>query len=255
MGPLEGKTALVTGGSRGIGRAIAQRLAADGALVAVHYGNNEAAVKQTVESIAAVGGRAFAVQADLGVPGDADTLWSQFDSGLKELGAPAGVDIIVNNVGIGDFADIETLTPEQFDRLFAVNVKAPFFIVQKGLPRLRDGGRIVNVSSGVTRVAYPEKIAYAMTKGAINTFGLALAKALGARRITVNSVSPGIIDTDMNADWLRDKPEARAAAAVYSVFGRVGEPDDVADVVAFAASPASRWVTGQNLDATGGSQL
>jgi len=252
---LEGKTALVTGGSRGIGRAIAQRLAADGALVAVHYGTNEAAVKETVESIAAVGGRAFAVQAELGVPGDADTLWSAFDGGLKELGAPAGVDIVVNNVGIGDFADIGTLTPEEFDRLFAVNVKAPFFIVQKGLPRLRDGGRIVNVSSGVTRVAYPEKIAYAMTKGAINTFGLALAKALGARGITVNSVSPGIVDTDLNADWLRNNPDARAAAAAYSVFSRVGEPEDIADVVAFAASPAGRWVTGQNLDATGGSQL
>jgi 3-oxoacyl-[acyl-carrier protein] reductase len=255
MGTLEGKTALVTGGSRGIGRAIAQRLAAQGALVAVHYGSNDAAAKETVESIAGVGGRAFAVRAVLGVPGDADTVWSAFDSGLEELGAPAGVDIIVNNAGIGDFDDIETLTPEEFDRLFAVNVKAPFFIVQKGLPRLRDGGRIVNVSSGVTRIAYPEKIGYAMTKGAINTFGLALAKALGARGITVNSVSPGIVDTDINADWLRDSAEARAVAGAYSVFGRVGEPEDIADVVAFAVSPAGRWVTGQNLDATGGSQL
>jgi 3-oxoacyl-[acyl-carrier protein] reductase len=147
------------------------------------------------------------------------------------------------------------VTVEEFDAVFAVNVRAPFFIVQQGLDRIRDGGRIVNISSGVTRIAYPETIAYSMTKGALNTFSLTLAKALGARNITVNSVSPGIVDTDVNADWLRDNPGAWAHAAAYSTFNRVGEPVDIADIVAFIASAEARWISGQNIDATGGSQL
>jgi 3-oxoacyl-[acyl-carrier protein] reductase len=255
VGTLNGKTALVTGASRGIGRAIALRMAAEGALVAVHYGSNDAAAKETVELIADVGGQAFSVRAELGVPGDAAQLWAGFDAGLRELGAQPGVDVLVNNAAIARSAAIDAVTSEEFDRVFAVNVKAPFFIVQHGLDRIRGGGRIINISSGVTRIAYPETIAYSMTKGALNTFSLTLAKALGERNITVNSVSPGIVDTDVNADWLRDNPDAWAHAAAYSAFNRVGQPDDVADVVAFIASANARWVSGQNIDATGGSQL
>jgi 3-oxoacyl-[acyl-carrier protein] reductase len=255
VGTLTGKTALVTGASRGIGRAIALRIAAEGALVAVHYGSNDAAAKETIELITDAGGRAFSIRAELGVQGDAAQLWAGFDAGIRRLGAPPGVDILVNNAAIGRSGNIDAVTPEEFDTVFAVNVKAPFFIVQQGQSRIRDGGRIINVSSGVTRIAYPETIAYSMTKGALNTFSLTLAKALGARDITVNSVSPGIVDTDVNAGWLRDNPEAWAHAAAYSVFNRVGQPDDIADVVAFVASADARWVSGQNIDATGGSQL
>ncbi|MGX1305265.1 NAD(P)-dependent dehydrogenase (short-subunit alcohol dehydrogenase family) [Streptomyces albogriseolus] len=134
-------------------------------------------------------------------------------------------------------------------------MRAPFFLTQQGLKRLRDGGRIVNVSSGATRIALTDIIAYAMTKGAIDAFSLTLAKALGPRGITVNSVAPGIIDTDINASWLRGNEAAERSAAELSALGRVGRPEDVADVVAFLASDDARWVTGQVLDATGGSQL
>ncbi|WP_112242276.1 SDR family oxidoreductase [Kribbella monticola] len=244
---MRDKTALVTGGSRGIGRAIAVRLAADGTRVAVHYGNNETAAKQTVDDIRAAGGDAFAVQADLAAADAVETLWAAFDHEAD------GLDILVNNAGITRQQPLAEVTPEWFDQIVAVNVKAPFFLIQQGVRRLRDGGRIVNISSGVTRIAFPEDAPYAMTKGALNTLTLALAKELGPRGITVNSVAPGIIETEMN-DWLED-PEAARQAASYSVFGRVGQPGDIADVVAFLASDDARWVSGQVVDATGGSRL
>ncbi|MEW2359037.1 SDR family oxidoreductase [Spirillospora sp. NPDC029432] len=246
-GPLDGKTTLVTGGSRGIGRGIALRLAADGARVAVHYGSNETAAKETVAEIEAAGGRAFAIGAELGVPGDAEALWAAFDREAD------GLDILVNNAGITLNETIENVTEEGYDRLFAVNAKAPFFIVKHGLERLRDGGRIVNVSTGATRIAMPEIGAYAMTKGALEALTLALAQQLGPRGITVNSVAPGIVETDMNA-WLAD-PAARAGAAAYSTFNRVGQAADIAGIVAFLASDDSGWVTGQRIDGTGGSLL
>ncbi len=253
MGKLTGRTALVTGGSRGIGKGISLRLAQDGALVAVHYGSNEAAAKETVAQIEAAGGRAFAIRAELGVPGDAAALWAAFDEELTRYGGGEGLDILVNNAGIGLFGRIGEVGEADYDRVFAVNVKAPFFILQQGLGRLRDGGRIVNISSGVTRIAFPEVTAYSMTKGAIDALTLTLAQDLGPRGITVNAVAPGIIDTEMNS-WLGD-PAARAQAESYSAFNRVGEAADVADVVAFVAGHDARWVTGQLLDATGGSNL
>ncbi|MFF3980833.1 SDR family oxidoreductase [Streptomyces sp. NPDC001828] len=248
MGSLDGKTALVTGGSRGIGRAIAERLGRDGARVAVHYGTNEAAAKETVGAIEAAGGSAFAVGQELGVPGDAAALWEAFDRQAD------GVDILVNNAGIGQPLPFGEVTEEAYDRIFGVNAKAPFFVAQLGLARLRDNGRIVNISSGLSRAAMmPDQITYAMTKGSLDVLTRYLSKVVGARGITVNAVAPGIIDTDINAHWLRADEEARAQAAAYSVFGRVGEGSDIADVVAFLASDDGRWITGQWLDATGGS--
>ncbi|MEU9120444.1 SDR family oxidoreductase [Streptomyces sp. NPDC048506] len=257
MGALSGKTALVTGGGRGIGRAISERLARDGARVGVHYGHDETAAKETVAAIEAAGGRAFAIQAELGVPGDAEALWAAFDAQAE------GLDVLVNNAGINKAVDgtlkgIGEVTAEDFDRLFAVNTKAPFFIVQRGLTRLRDGGRIINVSTGLTRgAAKPELIAYAMTKGAIDVFTSTLAKDLGPRGITVNAVAPGAVDTDMNARWLRGEvnAEARQRVSGISPLGRVADGTDIGDVVAFLASGDSRWVTGQWIDATGGALL
>ncbi|MFF8844802.1 SDR family oxidoreductase [Streptomyces sp. NPDC015127] len=248
------RTALVTGASRGIGRGTAQRLARDGFLVAVHYGSNEAAAKETVESILAEGGRAFAVRADLAAADGVAALYEGFGQGLAAQGAEPGLDVLVNNAALGPTARIQEVTEADFDRLFTVNVKAPFFLVQQGLGLLRDGGRVVNISSGVTRIAFPEAIAYSMTKGAVDTFTLALAKELAGRGITVNTVAPGFVETDMNAP-LRSTPEGAAFLEGFSAFGRIGQPADIADIVGFLASEESRWVTGQYIDATGGSRL
>ncbi|MEU9418176.1 SDR family oxidoreductase [Streptomyces sp. NPDC048272] len=247
MGKLDGKTALVTGSSRGIGRSIALALAAEGARVAVHYAGNEAAAKETVNSIEAAGGQAFAIRAELGLPGDADTLWAAFDEHAD------GLDILVNNAGIAGPGLIHEVSEADYDKVFAINAKAPFFIIQKGLDRLRDGGRIINISSGVTKVAFPGMTSYAASKGAVEVLTLTLAQTLGSRQITVNAVSPGTIETDIHP-WMAI-PEAKAQAAAFSVFNRVGQPDDVADVVSFLATDDARWITGQNIDVSGGSGL
>ncbi len=246
MVELKGKTALVTGASRGLGRAIAKRLAADGAMVAVHYGHQEAAAKETVAAIEKAGGQAFPVQAELGGDSGVDALFAGLSEGLG--GRP--LDILVNNAGIFPDRTIENMTPGEFDRLFAVNVRAPFFIIQRALPLLRDGGRIINISSGASRLALPE-VAYAMTKGALEVLGRGLANTLGARGITVNTVAPGVTETDMSR-WLRSNPEAADAVVAMTALDRIGQPDDIADTVAFLASDDARWVTGQILDVSGG---
>lgn len=247
------KIALVTGGGKGIGRAIATRLANDGALVAVHYGSDEAAAKETVAAIEANGGQAFAVQATLGVDGDAATLFDRLSAELRERTGEVALDILVNNAATGA-GSITTATPEDFDRVFAVNVKAPFFLVQRLLPVLRDGGRIVNISSGDTRIALPFELAYSMTKGALDVFTRTLAQELGQRGITVNAVAPGPTPTERTAHMFADE-RMRAGTAGASALRRVADPADIADIVAFLASADSRWVTGQVVDATGGTFL
>jgi NAD(P)-dependent dehydrogenase (short-subunit alcohol dehydrogenase family) len=250
MAELDGKTALVTGAARGIGRATALRLAADGARVAVHYGTSADTAHEVVNLIRARGGEAFALQAQLGIPGDAAALWAAFDNEVD------GVDIIVNNAGtLGARQPFQDVTEAGLEHVFAINTRAPFFIVQHGLERVRDGGRIVNVSTSLTRGRRnPDLIAYSMSKAAIDAFTAALAKHLGPRGITVNAVEPGATATDMNAARLAT-PEGREAIASRSPLGRVAEPEDIADVIAFLASADARWVTGQSLDVTGGALL
>lgn len=244
---LQGKTALVTGASRGIGRAIAQRLAADGALVAIHYGGNDAAANETLKTIEQTGGQAFLVKAELGVKGDVDTLFSKLEKGL----ADRPLDILINNAAVAPQIALAQTTPEEFNRIFAINVRAPFFIIQRALALMPDGGRIINISSGVTWFATPATV-YSMTKGALNVLSRSLANSLGDRHITVNTISPGITDTDMNPS-IRDK-EAKAIdrVAAITALGRPGRADDIADVVAFFASDDARWITGQTLDVNGG---
>ncbi|MEU2944365.1 SDR family NAD(P)-dependent oxidoreductase, partial [Nocardiopsis alba] len=200
MGGLKGRTALVTGGGRGIGRAIARRLAADGALVAVHYGSDASSARETVELITEDGGRAFAVRALLGAPDDVTTLYEGFDRGLAELGEPPALDILVNNAGFNVRGGVAEVTQEDFDRLMAVHAGAPLFLVQRGLERLREGGRIVNISSAATRVAFTSALAYTMAKSALEALTRTLAKELGPRQITVNSVAPGFVRTELNKD-------------------------------------------------------
>ncbi|GHF50771.1 SDR family oxidoreductase [Streptomyces griseosporeus] len=249
----EGRTALVTGGSRGIGRAISRRLAREGALVAVHYGHDQTAAERTVKEIQADGGRAFCVHAEFGVPGDADTLWSAFDAALAEHDAPAGLDILVNNAGITLPRPLAQVTEADYDRVFAINTKAPFFVIQRGLGRLRDGGRIINISSVATRVAFPAIVSYTMTKAALDYLTLSLAQELGPRGITVNAVAPGYTETEINPTLA--VPGIRRRYSEASVFGRLGDPVDIADVVSFVASDDARWVTGQWIDASGGAHL
>ncbi|GAB1516467.1 SDR family oxidoreductase [Actinophytocola sp. KF-1] len=238
--------ALVTGASRGIGRAIAVGLAEDGAeVVGIHYAANRAAATQTADLVAAAGAKPVLIEAPLDVDGIA---------GARRVAAEweGDVDVLVNNAGIDARQPFGEIDDEGYRRIIEINLTAPLFLMQELAARLRDGGRIVNITTGYTRIAAPTHPAYAAAKAGVNNLGLALAPVFGPRGITVNAVMPGIIDTDMNAGWLA---EGRAAAAAYSVFDRVGTPDDVARVVRFLASDAGRWVTGQVIDATGGSAL
>jgi 3-oxoacyl-[acyl-carrier protein] reductase len=254
MKKLNGKVALVTGASRGIGRAIAVRLAQEGALVAVHYGKNQAAADEVVREIERGGGGAFTLGSELGFSNGVTALYEALDKTLNKRTGDNRFDILVNNAGVALSASIEETTEEAFNEIMNINVKAPFFLIQQALPRLRDEGRIINLSSAITRISLPGIAAYSMTKGAINTLTLALSNQLGPRGITINAILPGFVATDMNAEMLQD-PSAQKFGADYSIFGRWGEPLDIADVAAFLASPESRWITGQCIDTSGGSHL
>lgn len=251
---LKGKVAVITGASRGIGRAIAVRFGRDGSLVAVHYGRNKNGAESTVQEIEAEGGTAFSIGVELGTLASVEQLFRLLDAELTRRTGNNQFDILVNNAGVAPDSPVESATEAVFDQVFALNAKVPFFVSQKALPRLKDGGRIINISSAGTRIAFPEKAAYAMTKGALNILTLELAKALGPQNITVNSLAPGFTDTDMTADILSN-PQGLEFAKSASAFNRVGQPDDIADAAAFLASHDGRWVTGQYLDVTGGVRL
>lgn len=251
---LKDKIALVTGASRGIGKAIALRLAQEGSLVAVHYGGNQEAALAVVDEIKSSGGHAFSVQGDISTLDGLKSLYQTLDSSLQKLTGSNQFDILVNNAGIAPAFKIEDTSEETFDKVFSTNVKGPFFLIQQALPRLRSGGRIINISSVVTRVADADHAAYSATKGALNTLSLLLAAQLGARGITVNSLAPGVTDTDMNAGWLRNS-ETQQATSEMTALGRVGNPTDIANVAAFLASGDSGWVTGQYIEASGGLML
>jgi 3-oxoacyl-[acyl-carrier protein] reductase len=245
MGVLQGKAAVVTGGSRGIGRAIVERLARDGAEVVFGYLRDEAAAADVEGAVAAAGGVAHGVQADLGEPGAVERLFKQAGEHLD------GLDILVNNAAAG-FAPVALadLTEDEYDRMMAVNAKAVFLALRYAARHMRDGGRIINLSTLNTVIAGPGLTAYAGSKGAVEQFTAVAARELGARGITVNAVLPGATDTDL----LRatNSPEGLAFAKRMTTLGRLGEPADIADVVAFLAGPDARWLTGQRLHATGG---
>lgn len=250
---LSGKIALVTGASRGIGQAIARRLAYDGAAVAVHYNARAEAAQATVTEIVAAGGTAFALQADLSTRDGAAGLAKGLNAELTSRYGSPSFDILVNNAGVGKRAVIEDISEDDFDLVLQTNLKSPFFLIKALIPHLRDGGRIINISSMGTRSAYPTMAAYAPAKAGLEALGRLLAVHLGARRITVNSVMPGATATDMNV-VARDPVASRAIAETIAL-GRVGQPDDIAKVVAFLSSDEGGWVTGQQIDASGGQRL
>jgi 3-oxoacyl-[acyl-carrier protein] reductase len=248
MSGLSGKVALVTGASSGIGRSTAIRLGAGGARVGVHYRSDENGAQETASRIRDAGGAAFTLQADLAEPAAAQHLWTAFET------HSAAVDIVVNNAGAPSKGGIEAATEADFDAVSAINLRAPLFIIQGALPRMRDGGRIINVTSVGVQVALPPEIVYLACKGGINMVTRNLAWQLGARHIKVNAVAPGFIDTPMAAPYLSN-PHIRAWAKTLNALGNAGQPIDVANVIAFLASDEGRWITGQVIDVSGGTLL
>ena len=251
---LNGKIAVITGASRGIGRAIALRLAKDGALVAVNYQKNTEAAAAVVQEIEAAGGVAFAVQGDVGSLAGIGQFFQSVNTELTKRRGSNQFDILVNNAGIGRQGTVETTSEEVFDELVAVNVKGPFFVTQQAIPRLRDGGRIINLSSALSKHPYPRMAAYSMGKAAINHFTLILAAELGKRGITVNAIGPGLTVTDFTAHARQD-PQVVGAVSAHTALGRLGEAEDIARVAAWLASDDAGWVTGQYIEASGGSGL
>ena len=255
MTTLQNKTALVTGASRGIGRATAAALAEAGAHVLVHYGRSAQEAKSLVAEIQTKGGHADAISADLGTPEGASLLAKQVRSIVGDK-----LDVLVLNAGISKAARFADHSVEDFHSLFATNVRGPFFVVQQLLPILVEGSSIVAISSAVVRTVVgkpglenPSILAYASTKGALETLVKNWAAILGPRGIRVNAVAPGVIDTDMSNFT---KTEAgRESALGMQALKRLGRPEDVADVVAFMVSDAARWITGASIPVDGGSKL
>jgi 3-oxoacyl-[acyl-carrier protein] reductase len=248
MSNLSGKTALVTGASRGIGRASALALAEAGARVLVHYGRGAAEADAVVKEIQDAGGRAEAVSADLAAPDGPHKLAAE----VRRI-VGGRLDILVANAGVSKAAPIEAYTVEDFDTLFAVNVRAPFFLVQQLLPILGEGASVILVSSLAARASVGTLSAYAATKGAIDTLVKHFAAALGERGIRVNAVAPGVVETDMS-NFARSGA-GRDFTLGMQALKRVAQPDDIAGAVAFLASDAARWITGDTLRVDGGSKL
>ena len=253
MAELVGKIALVTGASRGIGRMTAMRLADMGATVAVHYRNSAAAAHRVVEEISAKGTQAFALQVNLSDPDGPKRMYELMDVELERRFGSNKFDILVNNAGAATRAVIEEVTEADFDETLQVDLKAPFFLIKYASPRLRDGGRIINVSSMGTRVAFPVMAAYAPAKAGLEALTLLLAAHFGPRGITVNVVLPGATATDMNPA-AKDPVQSRELAETIALR-RVGQPEDIADVIAFLATDRARWVTGQRIDTSGGQRI
>ncbi|ATE65861.1 hypothetical protein COO09_06620 [Rhizorhabdus dicambivorans] len=247
MSGLSGKAALVTGASRGIGRGIAERLGRDGATVAIHYGRDAKAAEETVAAIKAAGGQAFPVQADLSSMADIKAMFAALDA------RDAKVDILVNNAATLISAHIQDTTEEMFEQVVSTNLRGTYFVTKYAIERMGKGGRIINLSSNCTRVAYPEVSVYGLTKAGIENMALGLAQQLGARGITVNTVVPGIVDTDMNASWLSE--DTKAYVHGLTALGRLGSVEEIANVVAFLASEQASWVTAQTIEASGGCRI
>jgi 3-oxoacyl-[acyl-carrier protein] reductase len=248
MASLSGKTALVTGASRGIGRSSALALARAGAQVLVHYGRTAAEADAVVKEIRASGGRADAVAADLAAPDAPHKLAAEVRRIVGDR-----LDILVANAGVSKSATIEDTTVEDFDALFAVNVRAPFFLVQQLLPIMGGGGSIVLVSSLAAHAAVGTLAAYSATKGAVDTLVKHFAAALGDRGIRVNAVAPGVVATEMSSFTKTDA--GRDFTLGIQALKRLAQPDDIGDVIAFLASDEARWISGDTIRVDGGSKL
>eukprot|EP01116_Phalansterium_solitarium_P013674 TRINITY_DN31072_c0_g1_i1.p1 TRINITY_DN31072_c0_g1~~TRINITY_DN31072_c0_g1_i1.p1 ORF type:complete len:246 (+),score=54.63 TRINITY_DN31072_c0_g1_i1:80-817(+) len=241
-----GKVAIVTGASSGIGKAIAEKLAAEGATVVITYSGNAQGADSTLAAVRAKNAKALAVQADFSKPGVPATAKNIFDEAEKAFGK---VDLLVNNAGYNEVQAFGSSTEDVFDKLFNINAKGPYFLLNEAATRLTEGGSIVNISTGGTKVPWAGGQGYNGAKAALEIFSKVAAKEFAARNISVNVVSPGYTDTAMLADQIR------AYGASQSVYKRLGTPDEIASVVAFLLGPSGHWVTAENILATGGAAL
>ncbi|MFC4314856.1 SDR family NAD(P)-dependent oxidoreductase [Steroidobacter flavus] len=244
--------ALVTGGSRGLGRSMALHLAERGIDVVLTYRSNKKEADAVVAEIEKAGRKAAALQLDVSVASSFGSFVEQVRGVLKNQWQRESFNFLVNNAGIGTHATFAQTTEAQFDELVNIHLKGPFFLTQKLLPLLADGGRIVNISSGLARFALPGYAAYGAMKGAIEVLTRYQAKELGARGIAVNVVAPGAIETDFNGGAVRDNKQLNDMVASQTALGRVGLPDDIGGVVASLLSPENRWINGQRIEASGG---
>ena len=244
MAPLTGKVAIITGASRGIGRAIALKLSNRGASVVVNYAGSTAKAQEVVAEITQNGGQALAVQADISQVADIQRL---FDRAIAQFGK---VDILVNNAGVTVYKPVTEVTEAHLYQLLAVNIKGTYFACQQAAQKMAEGGRIINFSSSTTAMMLPTYSAYVATKGAVEQITRVLAKELGTKKSTVNAISPGPTDTELFRDGKTEEQINRLAQ--MAALGRLGDVQDIADVVAFLASDEARWITGQNIRVNGG---
>jgi NAD(P)-dependent dehydrogenase (short-subunit alcohol dehydrogenase family) len=249
---MNSKIALITGGSRGLGKSTALHLAAQGEGVVMTYLNNRAEADKVVAQIQQTGGKAVALQLDVGQSASFAAFVSSLQKSLSQTWQRSRFDHLVNNAGIGLHAPFEETTEAQFDALMQVHFKGPFFLTQALLPLMEDGGRIINVSTGLTRFSSPGYAAYASMKGGLEVMTHYLAKELGPRGITANVVAPGAIETDFGGGFVRDNADLNAMIAAQTPMGRVGLPEDIGGAIASLLGDGNRWITGQRIEVSGG---
>ncbi len=249
------KIALVTGGSRGLGRDMAINLAKKGIDVALTYNSNKAEADKVVAEIEAAGQKAVALQLNTSEVKTFDAFFDQLKTALQETFNTDHFDFLINNAGTALYAPFAETTEEQFDTVLNIHYKGVFFLTQKALPILNDGGRIINISSGLARFSFPGSSAYGSMKGAIEVLTRYLAKELGPRHIAANIVAPGAIETDFGGGHVRDNKEVNDQVASVTALGRVGLPDDVGSVVAFLCTEDAKWINGQRIEVSGGMML
>ncbi|WP_348800353.1 SDR family NAD(P)-dependent oxidoreductase [Flavobacterium adhaerens] len=249
------KIALITGGSRGLGKNMALAIAKKGIDVVITYHTNKQAAEEVVAAVQALGQKATAFQLDTSDTKQFEGFSKELTSYLKEQNGSENIDFLINNAGTGFYSPITETTEEQVNAMFDIHFKGVYFLTQKLLPTMNDGGGIINISSGLTRITIPGSSAYASMKTAVETLTRYQAKELGARKIRVNVVAPGAIETDFGGGRTRDNKEINSFIASLTALGRVGLPDDIGGVVAFLCTDEAYWINGQRLEVSGGQSI